>query len=155
MRTINLAVWHCSADEAGVDHPLDYYDKMHREKRGFRKVGYHIIIHPDGSVEFGREIWEIGAHAKGYNRNSIGIMYVGGLEKGSKTHDRPNGTPKDTRTPAQRKTMKDLKRYLDYMYSGIKHVGHRDLSVDLNGDGVISPGEWMKACPCFDVATEL
>jgi N-acetyl-anhydromuramyl-L-alanine amidase AmpD len=100
----------------------------------------------DGAVEFGREIWEVGAHAKGYNRNSIGICYIGGLHV--------DGSPKDTRTPAQRKTMKDLKKYLDYMYPGIKQVGHRDLSVDLNGDGVISPGEWMKACPCYDVATE-
>jgi hypothetical protein len=25
----------------------------------------------------------------------------------------------------------------------------------LNGDGVISPEEWLKACPCFDVKTAL
>jgi len=147
MRTINLAVWHCSADEEGVDHPLSYYDALHRNRKPpFRKIGYHIIIHPDGSEEFGREIWEVGAHAKGYNRNSIGIMYVGGLR---------NGEPADTRTPAQRAKMKHWKKVLDYMFQGIKHVGHRDLSVDLNGDGVISRGEWMKACPCYDVATEM
>ena len=29
--------------------------------------------------------------------------------------------------------------------------GHRDLSPDLNGDGTISPNEWIKDCPCFDV----
>jgi hypothetical protein len=34
-------------------------------------------------------------------------------------------------------------------------VGHRDLSPDLNGDGVISPEKWLKACPCFDVKTAL
>ena len=28
---------------------------------------------------------------------------------------------------------------------------HRDISPDLNGDGVIEPYEYMKACPCFDV----
>ena len=26
--------------------------------------------------------------------------------------------------------------------------------LDLNGDGVISPNEYMKACPCFDVQKE-
>lgn len=99
MRTINLAVWHCSADEEGTDHSLFYYDKMHREQRKFRKIGYHIIIHPDGSWETGREKDEMGAHAKGYNRNSIGIMYIGGLR---------NGQPADTRTPEQRTTMRGM-----------------------------------------------
>ena len=27
-------------------------------------------------------------------------------------------------------------------------------NADLNGDGVISPNEYMKACPCFDVQKE-
>ena len=25
---------------------------------------------------------------------------------------------------------------------------------DLNGDGIIEPWEWMKACPCFDAIDE-
>jgi hypothetical protein len=33
-------------------------------------------------------------------------------------------------------------------------VGHRDLSPDLNGDGIIQPGEWTKMCPCYDVKRE-
>lgn len=148
MRKINLAVWHCSADREGYldGKGRDYLDRV-AKNRGFRKVSYHIIVLADGSIEYGRDIWETGAHAKGYNKISIGIVYIGGLDK--------NGKPKDTRTPAQRKAMKQIKRDLDYHYPGIKHVGHRDLSVDLNGDGVISKNEWMKACPCFDVATEL
>ncbi|PWL81412.1 MAG: N-acetylmuramoyl-L-alanine amidase, partial [Prevotellaceae bacterium] len=27
-------------------------------------------------------------------------------------------------------------------------------SPDLNGDGIIEPWEWMKACPCFDAIGE-
>jgi N-acetylmuramoyl-L-alanine amidase len=34
-------------------------------------------------------------------------------------------------------------------------VGHRDLSLDLDGDGTVEPEEWTKACPCFDVKKEL
>ena len=143
-----MAVWHCSADREGSleNKDLAYYDQIHRA-RGFRKIGYHIVVFPDGHWEVGRKVWEIGAHAKGYNRNSIGIMYVGGLDF--------YGKAKDTRTPAQRQTMKQIKQFLDFNYPGIDHVGHRDLSVDLNGDGAISRNEWMKACPCFDVKTEL
>ena len=32
--------------------------------------------------------------------------------------------------------------------------GHRDFSPDLNGNGIIEPWEWMKACPCFDAIDE-
>ena len=146
MRTINLAVWHCSATKEGEFFDVDDIDKWHKERK-FRKVGYHIIILLDGTKQYGRFIWEIGAHAKGYNRNSIGICYIGGLDA--------NGKAKDTRTPEQKETMRILKKDLDYFYPGIKHLGHRDLSVDLNGDGVISKNEWMKECPCFEVAKEL
>lgn len=44
---------------------------------------------------------------------------------------------------------------LRLVFPGVKQVlGHRDTSPDLNGDGVISPNEYMKACPCFDVQKE-
>lgn len=35
--------------------------------------------------------------------------------------------------------------------SATRVCGHRDLSLDLNGNGEIEPEEWIKACPCFDV----
>jgi N-acetyl-anhydromuramyl-L-alanine amidase AmpD len=34
-------------------------------------------------------------------------------------------------------------------------LGHRDLSPDKDGDGVVEKHEWVKACPCFDVKTQL
>ena len=33
-------------------------------------------------------------------------------------------------------------------------LGHRDLSPDRNGDGRITPDEWIKLCPCFDAQRE-
>lgn len=146
MRIPKLTVWHCSADEEGVDHPLSYYDELHRNRKPpFRKIGYHIIIHPDGSWETGRDWSEIGAHVRGFNRSSIGIMYVGGLR---------SGKPADTRTPEQKRTMHFIKDMLDYIFPGMKHKGHRDLSPDRNNDGKITKDEWLKSCPCYDQATE-
>ena len=89
----------------------------------------------------------IGAHAKGYNRNSIGICYEGGLNK--------DGKPKDTRTTEQRAALRQLVNELLARFPGCKVSGHRDLSPDQNRDGKIEPHEWIKPCPCFDVATEL
>ena len=145
MRTCNLIVIHCLATEAGKDYSLGVVDRWHR-MRGFRKIGYHFLVHIDGSIDIGRLLQEIGAHAKGYNRNSIGICYVGGLR---------NGRAWDTRTVAQIHALRALVAALQSMFPDAKVVGHRDLSVDLNGDGVISRNEWMKACPSFDVKTQL
>ena len=148
MRKIGLAVWHCSADREGSldGKDVEYLDRVAKQRK-FRKVSYHIIYLPDGTRQFGRDFFEMGAHAKGFNKYSLGLVYIGGLDK--------DGNPKDTRTSAQKTAMRNDKEMLDYLFPGIKHVGHRDLSVDLNGDGVISKQEWMKACPCFDVKTEL
>ena len=40
---------------------------------------------------------------------------------------------------------------LQWEYNILQVLGHRDTSPDLNGDGVIEPYEYVKACPCFDV----
>jgi len=146
MRTIALRVYHCSADREGKDHSLEYYIKMHR-RRGFRTIGYHFLVHLDGAIDIGRKLYEIGAHAKGKNLHSVGICYVGGLDE--------NGKSKDTRTVQQIHALRAIDVVLTSLFPDSEAVGHRDLSVDLNGDGVISKSEWMKDCPCWDVKTQL
>ena len=37
-------------------------------------------------------------------------------------------------------------------YPNAEVLGHRDLSPDLDKDGIVEPYEWVKSCPCFDVA---
>jgi N-acetyl-anhydromuramyl-L-alanine amidase AmpD len=36
----------------------------------------------------------------------------------------------------------------------VRIVGHRDLSPDLDKDGVVEPHEWVKLCPCFNAEPE-
>ena len=146
MRPINLIVIHCTATKEGIDYGVKAIRRWHI-KRGFNDIGYHFLIHLDGRIEKGRPIEKIGAHAKGFNTNSIGVVYVGGLDADEK--------PKDTRTMAQVHALRRIVETLKIIYDVEDVVGHRDLSVDLNGDGVISKGEWMKQCPCFNVKTEL
>ena len=147
MRDINLIVIHCSATKEGIDYNVDQIRKWHVEERNFWDIGYHFLIHLDGTVERGRPWDKPGAHARGYNNTSIGICYVGGLNAVSK--------PTDTRTVAQVHSLRAAITMLKAQYPMIDTVGHRDLSVDLNGDGLITENEWMKSCPCFDVKTEL
>ena len=146
MRSINLIVVHCTATKEGIDYGVKAVRRWHIN-RGFSDIGYHMLIHLDGRIEMGRPIEKAGAHAKGFNANSIGVVYEGGLDS--------RGNPKDTRTVPQYHALRRCVETLKVIYGDVDVVGHRDLSVDLNGDGVISKGEWMKACPSFDVKTEL
>lgn len=146
MRQINLIVVHCSATPEGRDVTAADINKMHIA-RGFKKIGYHYVVRLDGTVETGRKENEIGAHAKGYNANSIGVCYVGGVASDGKT-------PKDTRTPAQKSALKKLLHTLKQRYPDARIVGHRDLSPDTNHNGKVDKWEWIKACPCFDAIPE-
>lgn len=137
---------HCSATRAEQDITAADIESWHRA-RGFWTIGYHYVIRLDGTIEPGRDVTLDGAHCMGWNKRAIGICYVGGLDK--------DGRPADTRTDAQRTALIRLVKALRLVFPGVKQVlGHRDTSPDLNGDGVISPNEYMKACPCFDVQKE-
>lgn len=146
-RMVDLIVIHCSATkETSRLTPLAL-DRMHRQ-RGFNGCGYHYYIERDGKINSMRPSEKVGAHARGYNAHSLGICYEGGLDK--------NGRAADTRTERQKVSLRALVKVLRQLYPTINRVvGHRDLSADRNGDGVITPDEWTKQCPCFDVANEL
>jgi N-acetyl-anhydromuramyl-L-alanine amidase AmpD len=140
-----MIVIHCSATEENHEYYADDIRQWHKE-RGFKDIGYHFVIDIDGTLEIGRPLEQAGAHAQGYNEKSIAICYIGGLRKNK---------PADTRTEEQKTTMHSLINLIKTIYPNIRNVvGHRDLSVDLNGDGVVSPQEWMKQCPCFNVQDE-
>lgn len=144
MRPIDRIVVHCSATEAGKDFRAADIDRWHRE-RGFNGIGYHYVVDLDGTIEEGRPLEEIGAHCTGYNVGSIGICYIGGLQ---------GGNAADTRTGEQRMALHKLIWKLFGRFGITDICGHRDLSPDRNGDGKITPDEYIKDCPCFDVRAE-
>ena len=144
-RSISLIVIHCSATRVTQDFTFEQLEACHLA-RGFKSIGYHYYITKDGVVYPGRPESEVGAHARHYNAHSIGIAYEGGLQ--------PDGAAADTRTPQQREALRFLIRQLLVLYPKSTVCGHRDLSPDLNGNGVIEPQEWLKQCPCFDASTE-
>jgi len=144
-RSINLLVIHCSATRVNRNFSGRDVDAAHRA-RGFSEAGYHYYIRKSGAIEPLRALDKVGAHALGYNARSIGICYEGGLDV--------NGRPADTRTMAQKAALVELLGALLKRFPGASVVGHRDLSPDLNHDGVIEKHEWIKVCPCFEVKEE-
>lgn len=153
MKTIDAIVIHCTASRAGQDLRASDIDKQHRE-RGFACIGYNYVIDLDGTVEDGRPLTRDGAHCntaglsgKSYNKHSIGIVYVGGLDK--------DGKPADTRTPEQKAALvKLVYRLIDEHPGIVEVIGHRDASPDKDGNGKIDKNEWIKQCPCFSVRDE-
>ena len=48
--------------------------------QGWSGIGYHYVIRKNGSVEIGRPLWAVGAHAAGENWHSVGIHVCGNFE---------------------------------------------------------------------------
>ena len=131
MREINEVIIHCSATKEGRDYTVADIDRWHRQ-RGWNGIGYHYVIYRDGTIHEGRNVQIMGAHCKKHNANSIGIVYIGGLDE--------NGKPKDTRTNCQKAAMYNLLRSIKKLYPGVTIHGHNEFAA--------------KACPCFDVQKE-
>lgn len=130
-RKINKIIVHCTATKEGIDYTVNDVRKWHLG-RGYSDIGYHYLIYRDGSVHNGRDVDLIGAHCNGYNSNSIGVCYVGGLDK--------KGDPKDTRTEAQKESLLRLLTELRSLYPDAKIHSHKDFA--------------NKACPSFDATKE-
>ena len=128
-----MVVIHCSAVKPDQLSSVAQIDSWHRE-RGFKfGVGYHYVIRRDGSIEAGRPEWMVGAHCVNHNKYSIGVCYEGGLDA--------RGQPADTRTAAQKATLRRLLTDLHRRYPRAVIVGHHDLNP-------------QKECPCIKNVAE-
>ena len=133
MRKISKIIIHCTATPENRHHNVADITRWHI-KRGFSTIGYHFLIHLDGTIETGRDIKRIGAHTSGQNTGSIGICYVGGMSKDMKKS-------KDTRTQAQKDSLIKLMHELIYKYNKDMTIhGHNEFS--------------NKKCPSFNVQEE-
>jgi len=131
MREVNKIIIHCSATPEGRNVLTETIRGWHLDK-GWKDIGYHYVIHLDGSIHKGRLDNVIGAHTSGHNRNSIGICYVGGCDLKMKA--------KDTRTPQQKESLINLINELKKTHKTVVVHGHRDFA--------------NKACPSFDATEE-
>lgn len=135
-RTITELIVHCSATPEGVDYTVDDIRKWHKQQ-GWSDIGYHYVVYRNGLIVDGRDVDLIGAHCLkgGHNTHSIGICYVGGVDKDDIKKS------KDTRTHEQRAALKAILIDLKRLYPNAKIYGHRDFDKG-------------KDCPSFDARTE-
>lgn len=94
MRKINMLVVHCSASDNEDQDSAEAIKKLHTSNKktkikwgkyethgkGWSDNGYHHVITKDGVVHSGRPEKRPGAHARGFNKGSIGICLTGEYE---------------------------------------------------------------------------
>lgn len=112
MRQIKQIILHCSATPDYMDIGASTIKKWHVDDNGWSDIGYHYVIRRNGEIEKGRPDRLPGAHARGANRNSIGVCWIG----------------IDNPSPEQEKSMFSLIHFLMGKYSvKVENVvGHRE-----------------------------
>ena len=134
MRKITLIVIHCSAVRPDQTSSAAQIDTWHRQRGFHLGIGYHYVVRRNGEIEAGRPEYMVGAHCLNHNSHSIGVCYEGGYDA--------RGQPADTRTEAQKASLRRLLETLHKDYPEAIIVGHHDLDP-------------KKACPCIaDVVEE-
>lgn len=100
------------------DTPAAAIHKAHLAN-GWAGIGYHYVVRQDGTIERGRPLPVVGAHAQGHNYDTIGINVAGNFDR-----ERP--------TPAQITALEDLIAALCRIYGiepGVTTIeGHRDVN---------------------------
>jgi N-acetylmuramoyl-L-alanine amidase len=135
---VRWIVMHYSATPIERDFTAADIGAMHRA-RGFSKIGYHYFIRKNGWVETGRDMsqpgkFEVGAHCRGSNSNSVAVCVEGGV-----TLAAPD-VGVDNRTQAQINAQIALVRELLVRFPNAKVEGHRDMP------------DAVTQCPGYDAA---
>lgn len=134
MRKIDKIIIHCSATPEFKDFDVEDIRDWHVNGNGWSDVGYHYIIKLDGEIQTGRPVKKIGAHVKGKNRSSIGVCYIGGMDKFMSEWI-------DTRTEKQKESLLILIKDLQDKFPGSIVYGHKDFTN-------------KKLCPSFNAKEE-
>ncbi len=132
MREINFIAVHCTATQPTA--AVESIQRHWKEQLGWKSPGYHHLIDETGMVHNLLPRDQVSNGVGGWNHQLINISYIGGVD--------PEGNPKDTRTPAQKKSLLSLVKELKEMFPTAKVQGHRDFP------------NVKKACPSFDATRE-
>ena len=130
MRQTPLLVIHTSATPPSMNIGVVEIRAWHLD-RGWSDIGYHWVLRRSGKLEEGRPVTRVGAHARGFNRYSLALCLVGGVDR--------HHQPANNFTKAQLRRLRTFIPQVRERYQVVTICGHRDLP------------KVKKACPCFDV----
>lgn len=139
-RDIKRIFVHCTAGNQNTETVSSL--KAEFKSKGWKVGGYHYVVFPDGKVVQMEDENTVANGVKGYNSNSIHVSWVGGYKSA------------DNRTARQKESLVKVLKELRAKYPSAKIMGHRDISPDKNGNGIVDPWERVKDCPCFEAKDE-
>lgn len=132
-RVINMICLHCSDSDNPNHDDISVIRQWHTE-RGWTgpdgiegtedDVGYHEFIKKDGTVQFGRDISQVGAGVKGHNAHALHICLSGKL-----------------RSQFTRDQFRSLRRRLDHHF--------KTLNLDWKSVRLHNQLDSNKTCPNF------
>lgn len=156
MRQISRIFVHCTAGWQNTTTVESLRQEF--KSKGWKNPGYHYVVFPDGKIVQMLDEAQVANGVKNYNANSIHVAWVGGIcyKNVRKEGEFPRNVIEsaDNRTKYQKLALFDLLTKLKLKYRSAMIMGHRDISPDLNHNGVIDPWERIKDCPCFDAMIE-
>jgi hypothetical protein len=112
-KPVEFIVIHCSASGPKQDIGAADIDSMHKARGWQGGIGYHLVIRRSGKIEAGEHLNSRGAHAVGYNENSVSVCMVGGIDE--------KGKPANNFTPEQWDFIEDCYRPLQKNVSDCKY----------------------------------
>jgi N-acetylmuramoyl-L-alanine amidase len=133
VRELNRIILHCTATPSWREVSVDEIRRWHVEGNGWSDIGYHYVILLDGTIARGRPLDVAGAHVKGHNKDSVGVVYVGGTDV--------TGQPQDTLNSNQLFSLYKVVTSLRNLFGPLTLHGHNEFS--------------DKACPSFIVSEKL
>jgi N-acetylmuramoyl-L-alanine amidase len=121
IKDINTIVIHATdtPDEWDDKKALGSVNDWHVNKQKWNAIGYHYLIGKDGDIYVARNPTERGAHAKNYNKNSLGIAFI--------------GTGKNP-TQAQKDALRSLSDKINSRVGSVKYTRHRDIDPGRRSD---------------------
>jgi N-acetylmuramoyl-L-alanine amidase len=101
-----------------------------QKKLGEDEVGYHYVIRRDGRLQRGRPVEKEGSHCPtgNYDKTSIGIVMVGGINRASTEQSFETSSASFTR--AQYNTLEQFLQVFYNNFSGGEVFGHSDIETD-------------------------
>jgi N-acetyl-anhydromuramyl-L-alanine amidase AmpD len=151
LNSVKLLIIHCVANRCNKPFSVESLIRCGKEKYG--QCSYHYYVRYNGDIIPLLPETLQGIHARHYNHCSIGIVYEGGLDA--------QGNAADTRTEAQKLSLRELLKQLRHDYPDAKIVGHCELPEQRMPIDVLL--DWLsrdesqrsqlprvkKACPCY------
>lgn len=100
--------------------------RLHKNIRGWKEIGYHYIIDWEGRIFEGRPVDRLGAHVEKHNTGSIGVVLLGDL----------------TRQRLTRKQSDSLRLLLNTLMTRF-HIDPKDISGHYQMKYTVCPGTYL------------